>query len=164
MDLWRELMPVQGAPARDDRVLSREKPLAKGGPDPEQEEGVMLIRERVSRIFYLRKFFDYPISLKFQTIKNLGFGRAAKAGFGYIKSSVFKKKEENLRDFMVNRFGTPLYKMFFEDYTEKVRGRNPVDISADWGAQRIKGLSLSKAVWAMLKKPFHQKKKVSDAK
>ena len=93
MDLWRELMPVQGAPARDDRVLSREKPLAKGGPDPEQEEGVMLIRERVSRIFYLRKFFDYPISLKFQTIKNLGFGRTAKAGFGYIKSSVFKKKE-----------------------------------------------------------------------
>lgn len=163
MDLWRELMPVQGAPARDDRILSREKPLAKGGPDPEQEEGVMLIRERVSRIFYLRKFFDYPISLKFQTIKNLGFGRTAKAGFGYIKSSVFKKKEENLRDFMVNRFGTPLYKMFFEDYTEKVWGRNPVDISADWGAQRIKGLSLSKAVWAMLKKPFHQKKKVSDA-
>ena len=70
--LWQELMPLQGAPALDDLLLGREKPLEKGGPDPEHEDRVMLVRDRVSRIYYLRKFFDYPISLKWQTIRNMG--------------------------------------------------------------------------------------------
>ena len=154
---WKELMPVQGKPAYDDKILGRERPLAEKGPDPERDERVMLIRTRVSRIYFLKKFFAYPISISMDTIKNMGFVRTVKAGFGYIWSAVFKKKETNLRNFYINRFGKPLYEMFFEDYTEKVWGVNPADISAEWGAQRVKGLSLFKAVWTIITKPFRKK-------
>ena len=157
--LWDELMPRQGAPAKDDIILNAEKPLAEGGPNPEEDDRVMLVRRRVSRIFYLKKFFDYPISLKAETFKNMGFGRTVKAGFGYMKSVVFKKEETNLANFYINRFGKPLYEMFFEDYTEKLWGRNPRDISAEWGAQRVKGLSLTKAVWNVISKPFKKNSK-----
>ncbi len=56
--LWTEMLPLQGAPAKDDRILGREKPLSENGPDPEQTDEVMLVRDRVSRIIYRRKFFD----------------------------------------------------------------------------------------------------------
>lgn len=151
---WAELLPLQGAPAWDDKLLGRDKPLMEGGPDPETTDRVMLVRDRVSRIYYLRKFFDYPISLKFQTFRNMGFRRTVQAGCGYLYSCVHKRPENSLKDFMINRFGKPLYGMFFESYNEKVWGRNPKDIAPDWGAQRIKGLSLSKAVREMLKKAF----------
>ena len=154
MALWKKIMPVQGAPARDDKLLGREKPFEPGGPDPEKEDAVMLVRDRVSRIFYLRKFFDYPISLKAQTFTNMGLGRTVKAGFGYLGAAVFKRKETSLADFYINRFGRPLYEMFFEDYTQKVWGIHPSQIAPDWGAQRVKGLSLSKAVFNILKKTF----------
>ena len=152
--IWQELMPMQGSDAKDDKMLGREKKLLPGGPDPDSDDRVMLLRDRVSRILYNRKFFDYPISLKMSTLTNMGFSKTMSAGFGYLKSAMNKRKEVTLEDFMINRFGTPLYKMFFEDYTEKLWGRNPKDISADWGAQRIKGLSIKKAVAEMLKKPI----------
>ncbi len=158
--LWQELMPMQSEPSKDDIILNNEKPLAKEGPDPEKEDRVMLLRNRVSRIYYLHKFFDYPISLKAETFKNMGFKRTVKAGFGYLRSSIFKKEEDSLRNFYINRFGEPLYEMFFEDYTEKLWGRNPSEISADWGAQRVKGLSLFKAVMSVLSKPFKKGGKV----
>lgn len=153
-EFWRNLMPAQGAPAADDIITGNEKPLEKGGPDPEKEDRVMLVRTRVSRIFFLRKFFDYPISMKPETFKNMGFKRTMVSGFGYIKSVMFKQPETNLKNFYINRFGKPLYEMFFEDYTTKLWGVNPENISADWGAQRVKGLSLRKALWSMIKKPF----------
>jgi len=155
--LWNEILPTQGFPALDDKMLNRPKPLVAGGPDPEVSDEVMLIRTRVSRIYYLKKFFDYPVSMKVQTFKNMGFRRTVKSGFGYLGVAVFKRKEKNLEDFMVNRFGRPLYHMFFEHYTEKVWGRHPRDIDASWGAQRIKGLSLSKALGNILLKPFRGK-------
>lgn len=154
MDLWNEIMPLQGKASKDDIILNREKKLAENGPDPEIEDEVMLIRNRVSRIFFLRKFFDYPISMRFQTFKNMGFKRTWVAGWGYLSSVFFKKKEINLENFYINRFGKPLYSMFFEDYTTKVWGVHPSKISADWGAQRVKGLSLSKAIGSIILKPF----------
>ena len=157
MQFWEELMPIQGKDARDDKLLHREKPLEAGGPDPEVEDNVMLIRTRVSRIFYLRKFFDYPISLKFQTFKNMGLRRTLKAGFGFLGSSIKKRKENSLEDFYINRFGKPLYEMFFEDYTTKLWGVHPSKIAPDWGAQRVKGLSLWGVVVSALKKPFVKK-------
>jgi len=157
--LWNELMPVQGAPAKDDLLLDRQKPLAAGGPDPEKEDRVMLVRDRVSRIFYLGKFFDYPISLKPQTIANMGFVRTMRAGFGYVFAAIFKRKERSLEDFYINRFGKPLYSMFFEDYTEKLWGVHPSHISPEWGAQRVKGLSLMKAIFSVLLKPFQKDQK-----
>ena len=96
VDLWTKLLPVQGAPAKDDLILDREKPLAKDGPDPEQTDDTMLVRDRVSRIIYKRKFFDYPISLKARTFINMGFIDTMKAGFGYLGSCLHKKEESNL--------------------------------------------------------------------
>lgn len=152
MKLWKDIMPVQGAPALDDKILDRKVNCEEDGPDPEQTDRVMLLRHRVSRIFYLRKFFDYPISMKAATFINMGFTKTMKAGFGYISAKMYQRDEKSLRDFMINRFGKPLYKMFFEGYTKKVWGRDPRDISADWGAQRIKGLSLSKAILDIFKR------------
>ncbi len=151
-DFWAQLMPTQGAPSVDDKILGREKPLVKGGPDPETEDRVMLIRRRISRIYYLNKFFDYPISMKPQTFINMGLPRTVKAGFSYLKSTVSKKEETSLENFYINRFGKVLYSMFFEGYTEKLWGRHPSEISADWGAQRVKGLSILAVIKDMLSK------------
>lgn len=157
MALWQELMPLMGAPALDDIILNRDVETAEGGPDPEKEDRVFLIRNRVSRIFYLHKFFDYPISMRPQTFINMGFFRTVAAGFGYIWSCIFKRPENNLEDFYINRFGKPLYNMFFKNYTTKVWGREPKDIGADWGAQRVKGLSLRKAIADAFRKFFGKK-------
>ena len=154
-EIWEELLPLQGAPSKDDKDLGIEKPLSPNGPDPEKTDLVMLYRNRVSRIYFLHKFFDYPISLKWSTIHNMGFGRTMKAGFGYLGAKIHRRKETNLENFYINRFGKPLYQMFFEDYTEKLWGVHPSKISADWGAQRVKGLSISKAIGQALKKAFH---------
>ena len=154
-DFWNTMLPLQGAPSKDDAMPDRKITLNPGGPDPEKEDKVMLVRKRVSRIFYLRKFFDYPITLKFQTLANLGFFRSVYAGIGYVFSAVFKKKERSLEDFMINRFGRPLYNMFFRDYNIKLWGVSPAEMAPDWGAQRIKGLSLFKAVLSMLKSALH---------
>jgi len=107
----------------------------------------MMLRPRLSRILYMRKFFDYPVSLNANTIKGLGLWRMAKIGASYLKASLFQiKKEKNLQDFMLNRFGKELYLTFFKDYTEKVWGIPCEQISAEWGAQRIKGLSIAKTI------------------
>ena len=151
-DFWAQLMPTQGAPSVDDKILGREKPLVKGGPDPETEDRVMLIRRRISRIYYLNKFFDYPISMKPQTFINMGLPKTVKAGFSYLKSTVSKKEETSLENFYINRFGKVLYSMFFEGYTEKLWGRHPREISADWGAQRVKGLSILAVIKDMFSK------------
>lgn len=156
--LWKELMPVQGKPSLDDKLLEREKPLDETGPDPEIDDDVLLIRCRVSRIMYLHKFFDYPVSLKPQTFINMGFARTIKAGVGYLGSCLKKRPETNLENFYINRFGKPLYEMFFECYTEKLWGVHPRDISAEWGAQRVKGLSVSKALKNAVGKIFGGKK------
>ncbi len=157
--LWTKILPVQGAPAYDDKVLGREKPLNEGGPNPEETDEVMLVRDRVSRIIWRRRFFDYPISLKASTFINMGFFNTMKAGFGYVGSCIKKKEETNLENFYINRFGRPLYSMFFEDYTEKLWGVHPSNISADWGAQRVKGLSVSKAIKNAFSKIFGKKNK-----
>ncbi len=150
MDFWEELMPIQGSNSFDDEKLGRVKPLKEGGPNPEKEDVVMLVRNRVSRIYYLKKFFDYPISLKLQTFTNMGFVRTMKSGFSYLKTRFIKKPDDTLENFYINRFGKTLYSMFFEKYTEKLWGRHPREISADWGAQRVKGLSIT----AVLKDAF----------
>lgn len=150
MEWWQEILKSQGAPSRDDFLLGRESRLEEGGPDPEKTDDVFLIRHRVSRIYYNGKFFDYPISMKPQTFINMGFLTSLKAGFSYLGSCLHKLPEDSLENFYINRFGKKLYSMFFEGYTEKLWGRHPRAISADWGAQRVKGLS----VWALVKNIF----------
>ncbi len=140
--MWEELMPNQGKPSFDDLKLNRQVKLSHGGPDPEKNDRVMLTRNRVSRIFYRRKFFDYPVKMSPATIRNMGLFTTMLAGFSYILASLKKRPETSLENFYINRFGKKLYTMFFEGYTEKLWGRHPRIISADWGAQRVKGLSI----------------------
>ena len=99
------------------------------------------------------------ITLKWDTLKNMGFVTTVKAGFSYLGAKIRKRPEDSLENFYINRFGKPLYEMFFEDYTEKLWGVHPRDIAADWGAQRVKGLSISKAIKNALTKPFKKKDK-----
>ena len=141
-DWWQERMPMQGSPSFDDRMLGRESPLAEGGPNPEVEDRVMLTRSRVSRIYYGHRFFDYPVSLNPKTLRTMGPVTTLSVGLSYIKSQARRLPETSLENFYINRFGRQLYSMFFEGYTQKLWGRHPRDISADWGAQRVKGLSI----------------------
>lgn len=159
MDWWGNMMPVQGKASKDDILLGiNDKPLNVNGPDPEKEDRVILLRHRVSRIFFLRKFFDYPISMKKDTFVNMGFVRMMKAGFGYLSSCIHKLPETSLENFYINRFGRTLYELFFEDYTEKVWGVHPSKLGADWGSQRVKGLSVMAVFKDMLAKTFGGKK------
>jgi protoporphyrinogen oxidase len=153
MNWWQDFMPLQGKPTWDDLLLKKDTSYPQGSQtDPETTDKVMLIRSRLSRIFFLRSFFDYPISLKFKTLKNLGFTRIAKIGWSYILINLRPiKDEKNLEEFLINRFGKELYSIFFRDYTEKVWGVSCDKIPADWGAQRIKGLSITKTLTHALK-------------
>ena len=159
MEFWENLMPIQGENSFDDEKLERKKKLKQGGPNPNKENRVMLIRNRVSRIYYLKKFFDYPVSMKKETFMNMGLIRTIKAGFSYLKTIFVKKEETSLENFYINRFGKVLYGMFFEKYTEKLWGRHPSQISADWGSQRVKGLSIKAVIKDMFSKVFGKKDK-----
>jgi len=151
---WEKMLPLQGAPSSDDIELQREITLSKNGPDPEKTDEVMLTRNRVSRIYFDGKFYDYPISLKPQTFINMGFGNTMKCGFSYIKASLHKLPEDNLENFYINCFGKQLYSMFFENYTQNLWGRHPSEIDASWGAQRTKGLSISGIIKDVFGKAF----------
>ena len=152
LDLWETFLPLQGEKSIDDLILNREvNNLSANGLNPNEADDVMLKRRRFSRIYYTRKFFDYPVSLKLSTILNLGLAKTFLAGFSYLKACFIKREEKTLEDFMINRFGKVLYSTFFENYTEKVWGRHPRDISKEWGEQRIKGLSLTKTILNALK-------------
>ena len=141
MDWWRRMMPV--APEQD----------ADGFSKMPREDRHLLIRPRLSRIYFLRRFFDYPISLSARTMANLGPVRLVRIGIGYVWARLFPRHpENNLEDFFYNRFGGELYRTFFKDYTEKVWGVACRAISPEWGAQRIKGLSISKAILHAAKK------------
>ncbi|MBI4875039.1 MAG: NAD(P)/FAD-dependent oxidoreductase [Acidobacteria bacterium] len=138
MRWWQDVLPVEGT---------------RDAPDPATSDLVFLVRNRLSRIYYLRKFFSYPLSLSAETILKLGLRRTARAGASYLWSMLFPlRPEKSLEDFFINRFGRELYETFFRDYTEKVWGVPCREIGAEWGAQRIKGLSIGRAIAHMLKK------------
>ncbi len=118
----------------------------------------MLVRNRKSRIYFLRKFFDYPISLSADTIRKLGLARTGAIGASYLRRVLFPLKEQkNLEQFFINRFGDKLYRTFFKSYTEKVWGVPCTEIDAEWGAQRIKELSIWKSVKHFVKKSLSRK-------
>lgn len=163
MSWWHNILPIEKTEATESFTLKyqgKTREMAGGdGADPNKTDDVMLVRSRLSRIFYGGRFYNYPITLEAQTIKNLGLFRMAKMGTSYLAIKVKPRKEENLEDFYINRFGKELYNTFFRDYTEKVWGVPCSEIAADWGAQRVKGLSVSKAVTHALKKQFSRAKK-----
>lgn len=157
MEWWSDLMPLQGAPAYDDKKLERSVSLSTGGPDPEKEDRVMLVRNRVSRIYYKKHFFDYPVSLKWDTLKNMGFLTTMQVGFSFLAAVLHKRPNDSLENYYINSFGKKLYSMFFEGYTEKLWGRHPSEIDASWGKQRTKELSIFGILKDMFSKVFMTK-------
>jgi len=161
MNWWQALLPVATDGAADRNLLryqgqEREFAAPVNGARV-TDDNVMLVRSRLSRIFYRRKFFDYPLKLSLDTLRNLGPGYTAAIGASYLAARLAPRSPETtLEDFLYNRFGDRLYRTFFKDYTEKVWGVACSEISAEWGAQRIKGLSITKAVKHALAAPFRK--------
>lgn len=153
MKWWMQMMPVEVNGESEIHITyqnkSRDIKPASGainivGKDPDK---VMLVRKRLSRIYFLRKFFAYPIQLSLDTLHKLGLWTTITIMFSYLKAQLLPKKSETtLEDFMINRFGKVLYNLFFKDYTEKVWGVPCHEIPSSWGAQRIKGVSISSAI------------------
>jgi protoporphyrinogen oxidase len=159
MEWWLNVLPIE-------RKAGEEETLAYHGAthslktpqsvvDPDTEDRVMLVRNRKSRIYFLSKFFDYPISLSKDTILKLGLGRTLRIGISYLKSVLMPIRDvKTLEQFFINRFGRELYLTFFKEYTEKVWGVPCCEISSEWGAQRIKGLSLTKTLLHIVRQRF----------
>ena len=154
MNWWQEILPVAADADAEFEISYQNKsrtvvPARLAG---ENDDDVMLVRSRLSRIYYLGKFFDYPMKLNLNTIRNLGLVKIARIGFSYLRARLLPiSDEKSLEDFLINRFGRELYLTFFKEYTEKVWGKPCNEISSEWGAQRIKGLSITKAVLHALK-------------
>ncbi|MEX0940396.1 MAG: NAD(P)/FAD-dependent oxidoreductase [Candidatus Babeliales bacterium] len=151
MQWWQTILPLQELINNNIEISYQNKKQKitenHKGPNPDQAENVMLVRQRKSRIFFNRTFFDYPLKINTDTVKKMGFLNTIKIGGSYLYRSLFPiKNEKNLEEFFINRFGSRLYRTFFKSYTEKVWGIPCNQISAEWGAQRIKGLSIAKAV------------------
>jgi protoporphyrinogen oxidase len=159
MNWWTDLMPVaaseDGSSLHAIRYQGQARTVpAASQPSPDADL-VMLVRPRRSRIYFLRSFFDYPLALNGRTIRQLGFRRMARIGLSYLRARLLPHRDEKtLEDFLINRFGRELYLTFFKSYTEKVWGVPCNQISAEWGAQRIKGLSLRTALAHFFKKTF----------
>jgi protoporphyrinogen oxidase len=160
MRWWQEILPVAEGQTQPSGALrisyqGQSRDLTPEGLAPASSEAVMLVRQRLSRIFYRRRFFDYPLTLNASTGKNLGLLEAFKIGLSYGAARLNSRSPETtLEDFFINRFGARLYRTFFKDYTEKVWGVPCQEISAEWGAQRIKGLSIATAIRHALSRPF----------
>ncbi len=162
MNWWMDLLPPESSEDSHHALQyqNKRRTLRAGvGLSPQTADLVMLVRPRKSRIYFLRRFFDYPIKLTGKTLRNLGLVRTVKVAASYILAKIFPRKaEKSLEDFLINRFGRQLYLTFFKSYTEKVWGVPCDRISAEWGAQRIKGLSLTTAVLHFFKKALASKK------
>ena len=150
MNWWSRILPLQGLEdgadgpiALDYQNNSRWLEMPADGPNPDQVDEVMLVRARKSRILWNGKLFDYPLSLNLETLRKMGLGTTMAVGLSFLRSQIAPiRPEASLEDFFINRFGRRLYQTFFKDYTEKVWGVPCGQISAEWGAQRVKGLSL----------------------
>ncbi|WP_118974083.1 NAD(P)/FAD-dependent oxidoreductase [Taibaiella koreensis] len=168
MDWWLHILPMEHTHEdqvriqyqNQTRLVDTHRVETTGSSD---QDKVMLVRSRLSRIYFLKQFFSYPVTLSMQTLKGLGLWRTTKIFFSYMAARLKPRKEErSLEDFFINRFGKELYLTFFKDYTEKVWGIACNQISAEWGAQRIKGLSVIKAIQHAVKQQL-KKKQVKQA-
>ncbi|MBD3666200.1 NAD(P)/FAD-dependent oxidoreductase [Sulfitobacter sp. TSTF-M16] len=158
MDWWAQMLPLEAAGEGQGAITisyqNKQREVTAGtGADPDVTDEVMLVRGRVSRILFGRKFYSYPIKFSRQTFGNLGVGTTAKIMGSYARARLMPiRPEVTLRDYIINRFGKTLYETFFKNYTEKVWGVPCEDIPSDWGAQRIKGVSISALLKHVLKK------------
>ena len=163
MQWWLKILPMQAIEGETAQITYQRQtanvPAHPQPADPDREDRVMLVRNRKSRIYFMRRFFEYPITLSGDTLSKLGLMKTIRIGLSYLRALLFPiKNETNLEQFFINRFGRELYLTFFKSYTEKVWGIDCREISAEWGAQRIKGLSILKTITHILKKMLPKKK------
>ena len=159
MNWWTEFLPIfsENNSLAFLKYQGKEKKIEVG--NIKDSDNVMLVRNRISRIYFNKNFFSYPLKLNFGTLRRLGYINSFIFGLSYLYSLCFPiKNEKSLEDFFINRFGRKLYLQFFKDYTEKVWGEKCSNISAAWGAQRIKSLSIFKALVHYFKTLFVKKK------
>jgi protoporphyrinogen oxidase len=148
MRWWQDILPVAenqidpAVPLRTTYQGQSKEFIPRIGASS-SPDAVMLVRQRLSRIFYRRRFFDYPLKLSTGTLTKMGALETFRIGLSYARARVVHRRpDKSLEDFFINRFGDRLYRTFFKDYTEKVWGVPCGAISAEWGEQRIKGLSV----------------------
>ncbi len=162
MQWWLKILPMQAIEGEQAQITYQRQttnvPAHPAAADPERDDRVMLVRNRKSRIYFMRQFFEYPITLSGDTLAKLGIFKTIRIGLSYLRALAFPiRNEKNLEQFFINRFGRELYLTFFKSYTEKVWGIECSEISAEWGAQRIKGLSILKTITHILKKMLPKK-------
>jgi protoporphyrinogen oxidase len=164
MQWWMDVMPVESSNGAPHTITyRRESREVAPGSGARDDDRVMLVRNRKSRIYFLRQFFEYPIRLSAATLKQLGAARSVRIGISYLRSAANQiRPERSLEEFLINRFGRELYLTFFKSYTEKVWGVPCNEISAEWGAQRIKGLSVVSAIRHFVRSAFSKKKPSGD--
>ena len=160
MNWWRDMLPVAmppGAGSESEFRVSYQGASRLLGAEhihaTEADEAVMLLRNRLSRIYFNGAFFSYPLSPGLDMVTKLGVAKCTQFAFSYARSHLAPiAPEVSLEDFFINRFGRALYLQFFKSYTEKVWGVPCNEISAAWGAQRVKSLNIGNMVAHALKK------------
>ena len=160
MNWWREMLPVAMPPGalgeKEFRVAYQGASRLLGAEHihaTEADDAVMLLRNRLSRIYFNGAFFAYPLSPGLDMVTKLGVGKCTQFALSYGRSHVAPiTPEVSLEDFFINRFGRALYLQFFKSYTEKVWGVPCNEISAAWGAQRVKSLNIGNMIGHALKK------------
>lgn len=155
MGWWAKLLPLSGVNDNQKITLNYQggsRTTYANDVGDHHDDSVMLVRSRLSRIYYNKNFFNYPLKLNLDTVKKLGLLNTFSFGISYVWAQINPiSPQVSLEDFFKNRFGNLLYRRFFKEYTEKVWGVPCSQISAEWGAQRIKSLSITKALWHALK-------------
>jgi protoporphyrinogen oxidase len=157
MRWWADILPIKRPEGASGDVTYQKttRALTEGLRSATEADGdnVMHVRPRKTRIVYDGRFFAYPIELSMDTLLKLGPAKVVKIGITYLAAVLRPiRPEKTLEDFFLNRFGSELYETFFKSYTEKVWGTACKNMSAEWGAQRVKGLSIMKAVAHAAKK------------
>ncbi|MES1214064.1 MAG: NAD(P)/FAD-dependent oxidoreductase [Bacteroidota bacterium] len=164
IDWWLHFLPLDPTYSEDKinlRYQNKNAAYTAAKKDLANQDRVMLVRKRKSRIFYNKKFFDYPLRLNGKTISNLGFIKMCRIGISYLYAKLFPEKpEQTLEQYFKNHFGNELYQTFFKDYTEKVWGVSCDKLPASWGQQRIKDLNISKVIRHAIKSAFNSNKSI----
>ncbi|RBP52965.1 NAD(P)/FAD-dependent oxidoreductase [Arenicella xantha] len=147
LNWWQHFLPLDSASSEVLTTYQKKTKKVTVDRAASEHEPKMLLRPRKSRIYYNKKFFEYPLKLSFTTLWKIGVVKSVKILFSIIYRR-FKpiKNEQSLEDFYINRFGDELYKTFFKAYTQKVWGKPCCDIDAQWGRQRVQGLGLRSIV------------------
>lgn len=160
MDWWRARLPVANATASEPTTIAyrnQARPLAPESRPITDPDAVLLLRRRLSRIYFAGQLFAYPLQPSLRTAWQLGPWRVLRMLVSYLQARLHPiHPETSLEDFFINRFGRVLYRTFFKDYTEKVWGVTCAEMPTAWGAQRVKSLSIGRALLQVFTTPLRR--------